>query len=166
MNCDGAVPTFSDQTCKHVCLAPRLVILRLIKPDCLHEFTVMVLRLRFVEEDLLVHLLQVLVAVSTLLHEFVLFLRFSGGFLGRLRGDELLVFLLLLFVQVAASRESFEKFLGRCRYFRPLALSVRFRLFVEFSYLALESLAKRVFDYCAGLVGSFSLGSLQLKSFL
>lgn len=77
-------PTFSDQTREHVRVAPRLRLLRLIKPDCLHEFAVVVLCLCFVEEDLLVHLLQVLVAVSALLHEFVLFLRFSSGFLGGL----------------------------------------------------------------------------------
>lgn len=139
-----------------------MALFRLAVPDSLDEVTVAQLRLGLAQEDLIVHLLQVLVTVRALHHEFVLFLSLPRRLGIGLGGNEHLVLLLLLFVHVAPTGEPLRDLFKRRGHLCLLAQGVGVLLPVELPDLTFEDSSKRFLHDCARGCGSLLLSALEL----
>jgi len=153
----------SDVGGEVVRVASRLAHLSLILPNSLYQFAVAQLGLALAHDKLLVHLLQVFVAIGALLHEGVLLVLFASRLIRRLRLHELLDLHLLRAVQVAATREAFEQLLRCRRDLRLLTDGICVLLLSIFNNLALESPAQRVLDNRPRLGTRLILNPLELK---
>jgi len=149
----------SNQGCKHIVRSALSTLFSLIQPHCFHQLSVTNALFRLTEQDLMVHLLKILVSSSAFPNKFVFLLSLPHCFIQSLRRNEFLVLNLLSFVHIPSSWESLSNFFKCSRHFSFLTNCISIRFFMILSNLSLKFCFKCFFNNFTSLSTGFVLRS-------